>query len=113
MTQHGRLALLVPLALVAPLPPSWAAPEPPGGGQVTTAPAAVKFIRKRGGKPPMRFFDGILELRNTHDRPLWLVTRYYGDEPLPADGRFKGGWSSQPFGGRGYDGAATGGRGAV
>src|SRR4051812_43386840 len=64
MAQDGGLALLVSWALVAPLPPSWAAPEPSTGGQVATAPVAVKFIRERGGKPPMRFVDVTLELRN-------------------------------------------------
>jgi len=114
MAQDGGLALLASWALVAPLPPSWAAaPEPSTGGQVATAPLAVKFIRERGGKPPMRFVDVTLELRNTRDRPLWLVTRYYGDEPLPADGRFQKGWAPQPFGGRGYDGAGAGGRGVA
>jgi hypothetical protein len=56
------------------------------------------------------FFDATLELRNRHDRPIWLLTRYYGDKPLPREGPFRRG-PDQPFGGQGYDGSAKGGHG--
>jgi hypothetical protein len=51
-----------------------------------------------------------LEVRNPEDHPVWLLTRYYGDEPLAEKGEFKSG-SDQPFGGQEYDGAAKGGKG--
>ena len=110
MTRRGLLSLSIPLALALAFSLSQATPEPPQGAEGAAPPVAVKFLRKRGGKPPMRFFDATLNLRNTHDQPVWLITGVYGDKPLPADGLFKSGLA-QPFGGQGYDGSAKGGRG--
>jgi len=84
--------------------------EPPALADDAPAPVTAKFIRKRGGKPPMRFVDVKLEMRNSRDHPVWLLTRYSGDEPLPEKGDFQSG-SDQPFGGQEYDGAAKGGEG--
>lgn len=76
-------------------------------------PVKVVFLDKRGGKPPMQFYFVTLELTNPRDRPIWLVTRYSGDEPLTGSGKFLEQQDGKPqmLAGAGYDGKKGGGNG--
>jgi hypothetical protein len=67
-----------------------------------TAHITVKFLRRGTGIPPVRWVSVRLEVKNERDRPMWIVTRYRGDEPLPNDGKFTGSHFPQPFVGKGY-----------
>lgn len=78
--------------------------------EVESAPVTARFIRKRGGKPPMRFFDAKLVMRNPRDHAVWLLTGYYADQPLADKGVFQSNFD-QPFGCDEYAGAAKGGKG--
>ena len=49
----------------------------------------VKFVEKRGMKPPLRCFHVQLSIKNTHKHPVWYITRYWGDHPLAKDNSFK------------------------
>jgi RNA polymerase sigma factor (sigma-70 family) len=73
-------------------------------------PAKVTSLDKRGGKPPMQFHDVTLELTNTRDRPVWLVTRYWGDRPLTGSGKFLEQSDGKPrmFSGDGFNGKRGG-----
>jgi RNA polymerase sigma factor (sigma-70 family) len=71
---------------------------------------SVKFLGKRGGKPPAERYDLALEMTNPRDHPVWLLLPYYGDEVLPDKGVFKSNFD-QPFGGEDYDGGPNGGEG--
>ena len=87
-------------------PPTAAAPDP------ADAPARLTLIDKQDGKPPMRSFHVGLVLRNHHDEPVWFVLPYYGDRPLPADGKFKNtGGFARPLEADAYDGDRFGGKG--
>lgn len=71
------------------------------GMEIEIAPV-VRFLRQVAGKPPRREITVRLAVNNAHDRPLWIVTRYCGDAPLPLDGKFAAGFFSQPFEGDQY-----------
>lgn len=76
-------------------------------------PAKVTFLDTEGGKPPMRFNYVTLDLINVRDRPVWLVTRDWGDEPLTGSGKFAEQQDGTPqvFSGQGYNGKTGGGTG--
>jgi len=86
----GAVFLARPLALSgptgahkdAPTSPAVAAPK---DAEAESPSATAKFIRNRDGKPPMRFFDVALELRNPSAHPVWLLTGYYGDARPPEE----------------------------
>src|SRR5690606_4978769 len=72
------------------------------------------FIENRGGKPPMRFYDVVLNLHNHRHRPMWLVMRDDGQTPLWAEGVSPtDDPRPQVFVGKAYDGAKGGGEGKV
>ncbi|MEZ4383920.1 MAG: hypothetical protein R3A79_21490 [Nannocystaceae bacterium] len=63
------------LALVSCAPSSKPAPEP--------APVEATLLYVRKGKPPLRSYATHLTLVNRHDREVWLLFPYNGDEDLP------------------------------
>jgi hypothetical protein len=67
-----------------------------------TAQVTVKFLRRGTGKPPLRWVLVRLKVKNERERPMWIVTRYYGDVPLPENGKFTGSSFPQPCVGKRY-----------
>ena len=68
-------------------------------------PVRVQLLGIREGRPPLRAYTLRLTMSNPHNRPTWLLFRYWGDKPLESSGVFPGtGEVRTPFGGRGYRG---------
>ncbi|AMV25873.1 ECF RNA polymerase sigma factor SigE [Gemmata sp. SH-PL17] len=75
-------------------------------------PAKATFLEQREGKPPMRTIYVSLELTNPRNEPVWLLTRYSGDKPLPESGKFYATEGTpQAFLGDSYSGTKDGGIG--
>jgi uncharacterized protein (TIGR03067 family) len=106
------VAATVLLALGVLVCPGRAAGQAPPAQDPADGPARFTFIEKQDGKPPVRTFHVGLVLRNRRDEPVWFVLPYYGDEPLPADGKFKNtGGFERPLEADDYDGDRFGGQG--
>jgi hypothetical protein len=69
-------------------------------------PVRADYLGSRDGKPPLKFHSVRLTLVNQHDKPVWFVLPYWGDEPLPEKGVFpnKDLKEQQPFEGDQFDG---------
>ncbi len=75
-------------------------------------PAKATYLDQREGKPPMRTVYVSLELTNPRNEPVWLLTRYRGDEPLAESGKFYATEGiPQAFLGDSYRGTKNGGMG--
>jgi RNA polymerase sigma factor (sigma-70 family) len=72
-------------------------------------PARVVFLDKQPGKPPMRTYSVSLELTNTREQPVWLLTRYSGEQRLTETGKFTASDTTpRMFDGDGYKGGKEG-----
>ncbi len=75
-------------------------------------PAKATYLDQREGKPPMRTVYVSLELINPRNEPVWLLTRYRGDESLAESGKFYATEGTpQAFLGDSYRGTKDGGMG--
>lgn len=93
-----NLALIVMLCLVVEAASASPPPSP--------APMSVTFHANRMGKPPLRFYDVTLSLRNDSSEVRWFVIRSSQSRPLPKHtGRFSTVGSFKiPFGGKSFAG---------
>lgn len=79
-------------------------PRPVGGAASSgyeVAPIQIALKSIQAGKPPLKFHDTVLTIRNERNTPTWYVLPDDGDEPLPTDGVFKDQWAH----GRAFSGA--------
>jgi hypothetical protein len=70
-------------------------------------------LETRGRKPPLQTFFVRLSITNRRDQPVWYITRYYGDKPLPKEEPFQASspWKKTYVIGNAYNGERYGGRG--
>ena len=99
----------------APAPAVPTADDPKGEAlPVVKPPAKVTYLGKTKGEAPYRDFHLDVTLTNDRAKPVWFITRYYGDTPLPTDDMFTSVSNKiLQFASFSYDGTTAGGKGTV
>jgi hypothetical protein len=54
------------------------------------APATVRDVKVRSGKPPSLIYEIRIDFQNERPAPVWLVIRYFLDKPLNDSAKFMG-----------------------
>lgn len=81
---------------------------------VVKPPAKVAYLGKSKGEAPYRDFHLDVTLTNHRTKPVWFITRYYGDVALPSDNMFTSVSNKiLQFASFSYDGTTSGGKGSV
>lgn len=90
--------------------------EDPKGEElpVVKPPAKVTYLGKSKAEAPYRDFHLDVTLTNDRTKPVWFITRYYGDTPLSTDNMFTSVSNKiLQFASFSYDGTTAGGKGSV
>lgn len=66
----------------------------------------IKLNDIRGGKPPLKFYNADVTLKNTHEKPCWVIFPNYAEDTLPDNGNFEAekSWKTAYLNGKGYTG---------